>query len=178
MKYTMSLNLRRYIISPTNPRSKRSSCERQMQNLSSKLGTYDKCGENVKIFVTRDIILLTIGKLEIACDRQHVLIRKCYHTYAMDSLHKIPTLNVKICSLRSGLVMLTDLAHNGLLTSCFCRRYGRNGIWWHTGTHGWRSEGEKGEWRGQPALLPCIGHGLSSITTAEAHISAASSRLN
>jgi len=24
----------------------------------------------------------------------------------------------------------------------------RNGIWWHTETHGWRSEGEKGEWRG------------------------------
>jgi len=26
--------------------------------------------------------------------------------------------------------------------------------------------------------LPCIGHGLSSITTADAHTAAASSRLN
>jgi len=24
----------------------------------------------------------------------------------------------------------------------------RNGIWWHTETHGWRSEGKNGEWRG------------------------------
>ena len=30
----------------------------------------------------------------------------------------------------------------------FMKGYSRNEIWWHTGTHGWRSEGEKGEWRG------------------------------
>ena len=27
-------------------------------------------------------------------------------------------------------------------------RWDVDGIWWHTETHGWRSEGEKGEWRG------------------------------
>jgi len=26
--------------------------------------------------------------------------------------------------------------------------YGGNGIWWHTATHGRRSEGERGEWSG------------------------------
>jgi len=68
-------------------------------------------------------MLPTIGKLEVACDGQRVVIPKCHHTYVMDSLHKIPALNSKECSLRTGLGMSIDLTHNGPLTSCFCRRY-------------------------------------------------------
>ena len=52
-------------------------------------------------------------------------------------------------------------------------------MWWHTVTHGW------GKWRGNwrmewvaSTLRSTLEHGVSSITTADAHTSAASSRLN
>jgi hypothetical protein len=52
-------------------------------------------------------------------------------------------------------------------------------MWWHTVTHGRGSEG--GNWRMEwvaSTLLTTSEHGVSSITTADAHTSAASSRLN
>ena len=45
---------------------------------------------------------------------------------------------------------------------------------WHTVTHGRESEGETGEWS---SLHTTSEHGVSSIITADAHNSAASSRL-
>ena len=52
-------------------------------------------------------------------------------------------------------------------------------MWWHTVTHG------RGKWRGKwrmewvaSTLQTTSEHGVSSITTADAHTSAASSRLN
>ena len=48
-------------------------------------------------------------------------------------------------------------------------------MWWHTVTHGRGSEWESGEWS---TLHTTSEHGLSSITTADAHTSAASRRLN
>ena len=48
-------------------------------------------------------------------------------------------------------------------------------MWWHTVTHGRGSEGETGE---RSILHTTSEHGVSSITTADAHTSAASSRLN
>ena len=52
-------------------------------------------------------------------------------------------------------------------------------MWWHTVTHGGGSEREN--WRMEwvaSTLLTTSEHGVSSITTAHAHTSAASSRLN
>ena len=52
-------------------------------------------------------------------------------------------------------------------------------MWWHTVTHGRGSEG--GNWRMEwvaSTLHTTSEHGVSSITTADAHTSAASSRLN
>jgi hypothetical protein len=52
-------------------------------------------------------------------------------------------------------------------------------MWWHTVTHGRRSEG--GNWRMEwvaSTLHTISEHGVSSITTADARTSAASSRLN
>ena len=52
-------------------------------------------------------------------------------------------------------------------------------MWWHTATHGRGSE--RGNWRMQwvtSTLHTTSEHGVSSITTADAHTSAASSRLN
>ena len=51
-------------------------------------------------------------------------------------------------------------------------------MWWHTVTHGWGSEGETGEWSGSQYSHTTSEGGVSSITTADAHTSAASSRLN
>ena len=52
-------------------------------------------------------------------------------------------------------------------------------MWWHTVKHGRGSEGETGEWSGVASTLHTTSaHGVSSITTADAHTSAASSRLN
>ena len=52
-------------------------------------------------------------------------------------------------------------------------------MWWHTVTYGRGSEGETGEWSGLASTLHTTSeHGVSSITTADAHTSAASSRLN
>jgi len=48
-------------------------------------------------------------------------------------------------------------------------------MWWHTVTHGRGSEGETGKCS---TLHTTWEHGVSSITTADAHTSAASSRLN
>ena len=51
--------------------------------------------------------------------------------------------------------------------------------WWHTVTHGRGSEGETCEWSGWPVVLHSTSeHGASSITTADEHTSAASTRLN
>ena len=52
-------------------------------------------------------------------------------------------------------------------------------MWWHTVTHGRGSEGETGrmEWV-TSTLHTASEHGVSSITTAYAHTSAAGSRLN
>ena len=52
-------------------------------------------------------------------------------------------------------------------------------MWWHTVTHGRGSEG--GNWRMEwvaSTLRTSSEHGVSSITTADTHTSAASSRLN
>jgi len=52
-------------------------------------------------------------------------------------------------------------------------------MWWHTVTHGRRSEGWN--WRMEwvvSTLHTTPEHGVSSITTADAHTSAANSRLN
>ena len=54
-------------------------------------------------------------------------------------------------------------------------------MWWHTVTHGRGSEGETGELAngvGSQYSSHYLGTGVSSITTADAHTSAASSRLN
>jgi hypothetical protein len=51
-------------------------------------------------------------------------------------------------------------------------------MWWHTATHG---RGRRGNWRMEwvPSTLHSTSkHGVSNITTADAHTSAASSRLN
>ena len=53
------------------------------------------------------------------------------------------------------------------------------GTWWHTVTHGRESEG--GNWRMEwvaSTLHTILERGVSSITNANAHSSAASSRLN
>jgi hypothetical protein len=52
-------------------------------------------------------------------------------------------------------------------------------MWWHTVTHGWGSE--RGNWRMEwvaSTLHTTSEHGLPSIPTADAHTSAASSRLS
>jgi hypothetical protein len=52
-------------------------------------------------------------------------------------------------------------------------------MWWHTVTHGWWKW--RGSWRMEwvaRTLHTTSEHGVSSITTADAHTSAASSRLN
>jgi len=50
---------------------------------------------------------------------------------------------------------------------------------WHTVTHGRGSEGETGEMEWVASTLHTTSeHGVSNITTADAHISAGSSRLN
>jgi hypothetical protein len=52
-------------------------------------------------------------------------------------------------------------------------------MWWHTVTYGRSSEGETGEWTWVASTLHTTSeHGVSSIITADAHTSAASSRLN
>jgi hypothetical protein len=51
-------------------------------------------------------------------------------------------------------------------------------MWWHTGTYGRWSEGETGEECVASTLHTTSEHGVSSITNANAHTSAASSRLN
>jgi hypothetical protein len=59
------------------------------------------------------------------------------------------------------------------------RWYSPAEIWWHTVTHGNGSEGETGEWSGVASTLHITSqHGVSSITTADTHSLAASSRLN
>ena len=52
------------------------------------------------------------------------------------------------------------------------------GLWWHMVTHGRGSEGETGKWSGCQYSHMTWEHGVSSITTADAHTSAASSWLN
>ena len=54
---------------------------------------------------------------------------------------------------------------------------GKTPVATYTVTHGWGSEGETGEWVAS-TLQTTSEHGLSSITTADAHTSAASNRLN
>jgi len=52
-------------------------------------------------------------------------------------------------------------------------------MWWHTATHERGREGETVEWSIVASTLHTTSeHGVSSITTADAHTSAASSRLN
>ena len=52
-------------------------------------------------------------------------------------------------------------------------------MWWHAVTHGSGTEGDTGEWQWVASTLHTTSeHGVSSITTADAHTSAASSRLN
>ena len=51
-------------------------------------------------------------------------------------------------------------------------------MWWHTVTQGWGSEGDwRMEWVAS-TLHTISEHGVSNITTADAHTSAASSRLH
>ena len=52
-------------------------------------------------------------------------------------------------------------------------------MWWNTVTNGRGSEGETGEWSLVASTVHTTSeHGVSTITTADAHASAASSRLN
>ena len=52
-------------------------------------------------------------------------------------------------------------------------------MWWHTVTHRRGSEEDTGEWSGVSSTIYVTSeHGVSSITTADAHSSAASNRLN
>ena len=55
-------------------------------------------------------------------------------------------------------------------------QYTAFGMWWHKVTHGKGSEGETGEWSGY--CHKTSERGVSSITNADAHTSAASSRLS
>jgi hypothetical protein len=56
--------------------------------------------------------------------------------------------------------------------------YSSFGTWWHTVTHRKGSEGETGEWSGSQYSHTTLEHGVSSITNADAHTSAASSQLD
>jgi len=55
---------------------------------------------------------------------------------------------LKLIIFTSMVNRIISTSRNERVTQQVYDTYSRNGIWWHTGTHGWRSEGEKGEWRG------------------------------
>ena len=62
---------------------------------------------------------------------------------------KALTVNVEVLSY-IGKKRMKNNVHKYALLHClvktFC--YTAFGMWWHTVTHGWGSEGETGEWRG------------------------------